>query len=132
MWETYRKIIQQYPPIPIETERALITLAQRGSRKSRNEILLRHVGFLIYRLHKRVFNWYLKRHGQDLLSAAIPVVLGRIDTYDLKYRDGKGRPKPVKFASYIWKRVDGFIIDSLKEIRRTEATERSLANDSYA
>ena len=33
---------------------------------------------------------------------------------DLNYRDKKGNPNPVKFVSYIWKRIDGFIIDSLK------------------
>ena len=31
------------------------------------------------------------------------------------YRDKKGNFKPVRFSSYIWKRIDGFILDSLKK-----------------
>ncbi len=27
----------------------------------------------------------------------------------------QGNPNPVKFVSYIWKRIDGFLIDSLKK-----------------
>ena len=36
-------------------------------------------------------------------------------SYNLDYRDKQGNPKPVKFASYICKRIDGFIIDYLKK-----------------
>ena len=123
MWEAYHEVIRRYRPVSLEEERALIALAQRGSRKSRDELMLRHVGFVISRLHKKVFPRHLRRHGQDLMSAAIPVLMGKIKTYDLHYRDESGRPKPVRFSSYIWKRVDGFLIDSLKEIQRIEAFE---------
>ena len=95
--------------------------------------LLRHADRLgpknavIFRLHKNVFRReHLRRYGEDLLSETIPVLLDKIDSYDLEYRDPSGRPKPVRFASYIWKRVDGHIIDSLKEQLREGANETSL------
>ena len=48
----------------------------------------------------------------------------------MKYRDKHGNLKPVKFASYIWKRIDGFILDSLKkEIKREQKERRNLRID---
>lgn len=132
MWEAYRAVIGKYRPISLEEERRLIALAQRGSRKSRDEIMLRHVRFVISRLQKKVFSQHLRRHGEDLLSAAIPLLLGKIDSYDLEYRDESGNLKPVRFSSYIWKRVDGFIIDSLKGIRRAEAIETAMDLESIS
>ena len=46
--------------------------------------------------------------------------------YDLNYRDKNGNPKPVKFAFYIWKRIDGLIIDSLKKELREERRPLTL------
>ena len=114
MWKTYRHIIRRYPRISLAEERRLIRKAQKGSKKSKDELVLRHVGFLIFRIHKIAFPDLIRRYGEDLLSEAILITYKKIDSYDLGYRDKKGNPKPVKFVSYIWKRIDGFIIDSLK------------------
>jgi len=97
---------------PADEERALIAKAKKGSRKSRDEIVLRHIGFVIFRLRMKLIPQYLKSCGPDFLSASIPILYQKIKTYDLEYRGPDGRPKPVKFASYIWKCVDGFIIES--------------------
>jgi hypothetical protein len=115
LWGVYGKLAQRYTKIPLNEERALIAKAQRGSRKSRDEIVFRHIGFVIFRLHRKLFPQYLKSYGPELLSASIPILYQKIRTYDLAYKDREGRPKPVKFASYIWKCVDGFIIKSIKE-----------------
>lgn len=116
MWKTYKHIIRRYPRISLLEKRCLIKKAQRGSKKSKDELVLRHVSFLIYRrIHKIVFPDLIQRFGDDLLSEAIPITYKKIDSYDLGYCDKKGNPKPVKFISYIWKRIDGFIIDSLKK-----------------
>jgi len=115
MWKTYKHIIRRYPRISLLEERCLIKKAQRGSKKSKDELVLCHVSFLIYRIHKIVFPDLIQRYGEDLLSEAILITYKKIDSYDLDYRDKLGNPKPVKFISYIWKRIDGFIIDSLKK-----------------
>jgi len=57
---------------------------------------------------------------EDLLSQAILTLYEKIKTYDLEYKDKKGQLKPVKFSSYIWKRIDGLIIDFLKREFRNE------------
>lgn len=106
---------QRYSRMSLSEERTLISKAQKGSRKSRDEIVLRHVGFLIFRIRKRVFPALIQRFEEDLLEEAILIVYTKIKSYDLDYHDRQGNPNPVKFASYIWKRVDGFIIDSLKK-----------------
>ncbi len=114
-WETYLKLARKYQKIPLSEERLLIAKAKKGSRKSTEEIILRHIGFVIFRIHKRAFPEFLRRFGEDLLSDSIPILHQKIKTYNLKYRDKNGNPKPVKFASYIWKRINGFILDSLKK-----------------
>jgi len=43
------------------------------------------------------------------------ILYDKIQSYNLRYKDRKGNPKPVRFSSYVWKRIDGFIIDYLKE-----------------
>ena len=120
MWKPFRKLMVQYPRIPLSEERRLIAGAQNGSEKSLEEMVLRHIGFVIFRLHKKVFPEYLKRFGEELLSEAIIILYAKIKTYDLDYCDKHGNPKPVRFVSYIWKRIDGFIIDSLKKELRKE------------
>lgn len=133
MWAAYQEVVRKYSPISLQAERKLIALAQEGHQESRDELLLRHVGFVIFRLHRKVFRReHLLRYGEDLLSETIPLMLGKIDSYDLEYRDPSGRPKPVRFASYIWKRVDGHIIDSLKVQLRDNAGENAIDFEAIA
>lgn len=115
MWESYSEIVWSYPRISLSEERRLISKAQKGSKKSKDEIVLRHIGFLIFRIHRRVFPELLRRFGEDLLEEAILIVYKKVDSYDLCYRDKQGNPNPVKFVSYIWKRIDGFVIDYLRK-----------------
>ena len=115
MLKFYNSIIPHYPKIPLSEERRLIAEAQKGSKKSKNEIVLRHVGFLIFRIRKIVFPVLIRRFGEDLLEESILVVYSKIESYNLDYRDKQGNLNPVKFVSYIWKRIDGFIIDYLKK-----------------
>jgi DNA-directed RNA polymerase specialized sigma subunit len=116
-------VFRRYPTLSLLEERCLIAKAKRGSRKCANEIILRHLEFIVFRLHKRGWPDLVRRYGEDLLSESIPLLYRQLKTYDLNYRDGRGRPKPVKFVSYIWKRVDGFIIDSLRKENQREKQE---------
>lgn len=115
MWEAYSDIVRCYPKIPLSEERRLISEAQKGSKESKDELVLRHISFLIFRIHRRVFPTLIQRFGEDLLEEAILIVYTKIESYNLDYCDRQGNPNPVKFISYIWKRIDGFIIDSLKK-----------------
>ena len=121
----YRQIAQQYPGVSLRQERPLIALAQKGSKVSADEIVLRHIGFVIFRLHKCAFPGLVRRYGEDLVSESIPILYRQIERYDLRYRykDSCGRSRPVKFVSYIWKRIDGFLIDSLKKEYARERRE---------
>lgn len=115
MWKSYSSIIWNFLRITLSQERRLITQAQKGSKESKDELTLRHIGFLIFRIRKKVFPSLIQRFAEDLLEEAILVVYEKIESYNLNYRDKQGNPRPVKFISYIWKRIDGFIIDSLKK-----------------
>ncbi len=128
MWQPDQALARRYPTLSLTEERRLIARAQRGAPESAQELVLRHVGFVIFRLRKRVFPDLLPRFGDDLLSSAIPVLYQKIATYDLDYRDTHGHPKPVKFVSYIWKRIDGFILDSLKEELRNDGVSSAFAS----
>jgi len=112
MWN---KAIPQYSKISLSEERHLIESAQRGSAKSKDELLLRHIKFLIFRIHRIVFPDFLRRFGEDLLSESILIINAKIYDYNLTYCNKQGEPRPVRFKSYIWKRIDGFIIDYLKK-----------------
>ena len=125
MWKTYRSIIRKYPKISLQEERRLIRLAKRGSKEQVEELVLRHIGFVIYRIHKRAFPAYVRRFGEDLLSQAIPVLYQKINTYNLRYRERQGRFKPVRFVSYIWKCIDGLILAALKKEIKNESLNRS-------
>ena len=92
-----------------------ISKAQNGSKKSRDEIVLRHIEFLKFRIHRIAFPYLAQRFREDLLGEAILILYAKIESYDLNYRDKQGNLHPVKFTSYIWKRIDGFIIDTLKK-----------------
>jgi len=125
MWKAYSDIALRYPKIPLSEERRLILKAQKGSRlcqgfggqaeKSKDEIVLRHISFLIFLIHKVAFPALIQRFGEDLLGEAILITHKKIESYDLDYCDEQSNPNPVKFVSYIWKRIDGFIIDYLKK-----------------
>lgn len=103
------------PKISLSEERRLILNAQKGSEESKNELVLRHIEFLKFRIRRIVFSHLTQRFNDDLLGETILIVYEKIESYDLYYRDKEGNPRPVKFSSYIWKRIDGFIIDSLKK-----------------
>lgn len=115
MWKSYNYIARRYPKMSLSEERRLILEAQNGSKQSKDELLLRHVSFLVFRIHTKLFPETVKRYGEDILAEAILLTYQKINTYDLNYCDKQGNPDPVKFISYIWKRIDGFIIDSLKK-----------------
>ena len=126
MFEAYRHLIHKYPKISLYQERRLIKQAQEGSDAKKKELVERHIHFIIFRINKIVFPVYRERFGQDILSEAIFILYDKIETYDLRYKDKYGNPKPVRFSSYIWKRMDGFIIDYLIKELNKERQERSI------
>ena len=124
MWKVYRELSRQYQRISLSEERRLIREAQNGSKKCTEEIVLRHIGFVIFRIHKKTFPGLIRKYGEDLLEDSIVILYQKVETYNLKYRDQYGNLKPVKFISYIWKRIDGFILDSLKRELQKEKKAR--------
>lgn len=65
--------------------------------------------------------------GEDLLEEAILIVYNKIKSYGLDYCDKHGNLKPVRFVSYIYKRIAGFIIDYLKEEMKSRVLYRAVA-----
>ena len=124
MWKTYRDVIRKYPRISLQEERRLIREAKRGGKAQAQELVLRHIGFVIFRIHKRAFPAYARRFGEDILSQAIVVLYERVQSYNLRYHDQSGNFKPVRFVSYIWKFIDGLILASLKKELRHEQSHR--------
>ncbi len=114
MFEAYRHLKHKYPKISLYQERHLIKQAQGRSKAKKNELVERHIRFVIFRINKIVFTPYRARFGEDILSQAVFILYDKIKTYNLRYKDKHGNPKRVRFSSYIWKRIDGFIIDYLK------------------
>jgi DNA-directed RNA polymerase specialized sigma subunit len=130
MWITYDTAFAnrstKRPALSLTEERRLIAKAKKGHKAETEELVLRYVGFIIFRIHKKAFPAYIARFGEDILSRAVFILYDKIKTYNLRYRDRNGVLKPVRFSSYIWKRIDGFILDSLKEELARERCETSL------
>lgn len=129
MWKTYRSIIRQYPKISLQEERQLIRKAKKGSKQGADELVLRHIGFVIFRIHKRAFPAYARRFGEDILSQAIVLMYAKIQTYNLRYYDKQGNFKPVRFVSYIWKFIDCLILASLRKELRHEKQRVTACRD---
>ena len=79
MLEGYLGIRHRFQKLTLSQERHLIALAKRGSKESMDEIVLRHLGFVVFRLYKRGFPDFVKRYGEDLVSEAIPLLYRQIN-----------------------------------------------------
>ncbi len=121
----------RYPKLDLAEERLLIAKAQKGHKAEIEELVLRHLSFIVFRIYKKAFPSYIARFGDDLLSQAIFILYDKIQTYDLDYRDRHGELRPVRFSSYIWKRIDGFILDTLKKEIRRESCQFSPDWERY-
>ena len=128
MFESYNKIAQKYKKPTLEFERRLISLAKKGRKSARDELLLYQVGFFLFRIRTMLYPAMLMKHGEDIIQECSDLALRKIDTYNLRYRDGNGRLKPVFFRSYIWKGVTGIIVRSLKQKKEIQFTDLS---DNY-
>ena len=126
MWPINYRNLPKCSALSLKEERHLIAKAKKGYQAETEELILRHVDFIIFRLHKKAFPEYVARFGEEILSQAVLILYEKIKTYNLRYRDEKGNFKPVKFSSYIWKRIDGFILDFLKEELARERHQVSL------
>ena len=115
MWLINYHNLPKLPVLSLKEERRLIAKAKKGYQAETEELVLRYVGFVLFRIHKKVFPEYITRFGEEILSEAVIILYDKIKTYNLRYRDKNGNLKPVRFSSYIWKRIDGFILDFLKE-----------------
>ncbi|MBF0523280.1 MAG: hypothetical protein HQL24_09530 [Candidatus Omnitrophica bacterium] len=131
MWELYSRASLRYPKISLVEERRLIAKAKRGCKAATEELVLRHVGFVIFRIHKKVFPLYITRFGEDILAQAVFILYDKIKTYNLRYRNKHGEFRPVRFSSYIWKRIDGFILDYLKKELAREGRQFSPDWERY-
>jgi len=98
--------------------------AKRGGKTQPQELVLRHIGFVIFRIHKSAFPTYARRFWEDILSQAIVVLYERVQSYNLRYYDKAANFKPVRFVSYIWKFIDGLILASLRKELRYERSHR--------
>jgi hypothetical protein len=126
VWGLNYKKLPKHTSLSLTEERRLIAKAKRGYKAETEELILRHVGFIIFRIHKKAFPSYLDRFGEEILSQAVLILYDKIKTYNLRYRDKNGDLKPVGFSSYIWKRINGFILDSLKEELARERPQVSM------
>ena len=65
MFETYRNNILKYQKLSLDEERHLIAQAKRGDKGKADELILRHIGFVIFRINKIIFPIYRDRFSAD-------------------------------------------------------------------
>ena len=125
MWKAYAPIIRKYSRLSLQEERRLIREAKKHKEKA-DELVLRHISFLIFRICKKTFPKYVERFGEDILSQGIFLLYEKIKSYNLRYRDKQGDFKPVRFVSYTWKAVDGHILACLKKELKLESKSQEV------
>ena len=126
LWAINYRSLPKRPSLSLTEERRLIAKAKRGYKAETEDLVLRHISFIIFRIHKKACPVYVARFGEELLAQAVFILYDKIKTYNLRYRDKNGDFKPVRFSSYIWKRIDGFILDYLKAELARERRQVSL------
>lgn len=124
MWKAYASL-KKYPKLTLREERRLIREAKKRRDKA-DELVLRHVTFIIFRIYKKSYPKYIERFGEDILSQAIFILYAKIKSYNLRYYDKQGNFKPVRFVSYIWKAVDGHILACLKKELEKEKRQKDF------
>lgn len=125
MWKAYSSVTRKYSRLTLQDERRLIRQAKKRKDKA-DELVLRHISFLIFRISKRTFPKYIARFGEDMLSQGIFLLYEKIKTYNLRYYDKQGNFKPVRFVSYVWKSIDGLILASLKKELERERRHEAI------
>ena len=78
----YLRILPKYPRITLIEERRLIAKAKKGFKKEIEELFLRHIGFIIFRIYKKTFPVYIERFGEEILSDATFILYDKIKTYN--------------------------------------------------
>jgi len=72
--------LPKHPPLSLTEERRLIAKAKRGCKAETEELVLRYVGFIIFRIHKKAFPSYIARLGEEFLSGAVFILYDKIKT----------------------------------------------------
>ena len=125
MWKAYSSVTRKYSKLTLQDERRLIRQAKKQKEKA-DELVLRHISFLIFRICKKTFPKYIERFGEDILSQVIFILYQKIKTYNLRYYNKQGNFKSVRFVSYIWKAVDGHILACLKKELEKKKREQNF------
>ena len=87
MFEAYRKTIPEYQKLSLDEERRLIAQAKRGDKGKADELSLRHIGLVIFRINKIIFPIYRDRFSEDILSQLVVILYDKILSYVLSYKD---------------------------------------------
>ncbi|OIO73371.1 MAG: hypothetical protein AUJ85_08235 [Elusimicrobia bacterium CG1_02_37_114] len=114
MFECYREIVKQYKKLPLKYERRLIGLAKKGNSSAQEELLFHLLGFFLFRIETNLSPAIIRQYGEDILQDCLVLGIGKIRTYNLRYRNKKGKFQPVHFSTYIWKSVTGLLVTYTK------------------
>jgi hypothetical protein len=98
MWKIYSGIVRRYPKITLSEERRLILEAQKGSKENKDELVLRHIGFLIFRIRKKVFPHLIQRFAEDLLEEAILIVYTKVKGREPEIKQTLSEPDEIRVS----------------------------------
>ncbi len=55
LWGINYHSLPKHPSLSLTEERRLIAKAKRGYKAETEDLVLRHIGFIIFRIHKKAF-----------------------------------------------------------------------------
>ena len=110
LFKLHRKTSKKYS---LKEERKLIALAKKGNKAAKEEVLMSHISYFLFRINTVLYPKLAKRYGEDILQECLLFASEKIYTYNLRYKNKQGKRLNVYFRSYIWKGVTGIIIRSI-------------------
>lgn len=107
----------------------MIALAKKGNGAAKEELILNHIGYFLFRINTVLYPKLVKQYGEDILQECLLLASEKIYKYNLRYKNKQGKRQNVYFRSYIWKAVTGVIIRSIKAKR--EKSFSDMPNNKF-
>jgi len=127
----YKKIAAKHKPLSLVDERRLIARAKKGDTSARDKLICHLIGFLLFRIETTLYPCLKNEFGMDIINECILFAEKKINRYNLRFRNKKGKHVKVYLRSYLWKGITGIMITYIKQNRNLEPSLDYVMETDY-
>jgi hypothetical protein len=70
-YNLYKQTASKYGPLSLDDERRLVRRAKKGDQLARKKLLLRLIGFFVFRIETALYPALRHRFGEDILQECL-------------------------------------------------------------